>query len=59
MINIPKKGWIYIAIIENTSICISMYFLVLFYHAVADELRPFRPIPKFLCIKAIILFAFW
>src|SRR5689334_7478920 len=54
-----KKGYIYIAFLENMSITISMYFLVLFYHSIQEELAPFRPIAKFLCIKAIILFSFW
>jgi len=55
----PSGGYLYICIIDNISICTSMYFLVLFYHSVSEELKPFRPIPKFLCIKAIIAFAFW
>ena len=36
-----------------------MYTLVLFYMVTKEELLPFNPIPKFLCIKAVILFAFW
>ena len=36
-----------------------MYFLVLFYMSVKEELAPIKPVPKFLCIKAIIFFSFW
>jgi hypothetical protein len=48
-----------VVVIQNVCITLAMYALVLFYHAVAKELQPFKPIPKFLCIKAIIGFAFW
>jgi len=36
-----------------------MYFLILFYHVVQKELKPFNPVSKFLCIKIVIMFAFW
>lgn len=55
----PKYGYLYVTIIDNTSITIALYFLVVFYMPIADELKPFRVIPKFLCIKTVIFFAFW
>jgi len=53
------SGYLYIMIVDNISVTLAMYMLVLFYHVTKDELRPFKPVPKFLCIKAVILFAFW
>jgi len=32
---------------------------VLFYVAVQEELEQFKPIPKFLAIKAVVFFTFW
>jgi len=55
----PTAAYLYITIVDNVSITISLYFLVLFYEATKDILKPFKPISKFLCIKAVIFFAFW
>jgi len=55
----PHFGYLYLTVIDNISITISMYFLVLFYLSTKEELTPFHAIPKFLCIKAIIFFSFW
>jgi hypothetical protein len=52
-------GYLWILLINNVSVTISMYFLVLFYHVTAEELEEFNPLPKFLCIKAVILLAWW
>jgi len=54
-----KMGFVYIAFIDNLSITLAMYFLVLFYQATKEELVLINPVPKFLCIKAIIMFSFW
>jgi len=54
-----KSGFLYVTILNNISITISLYFLLLFYSIVREDLEPFKPWKKFLCIKAIIFFAFW
>eukprot|EP01137_Pigoraptor_chileana_P014250 Opistho-2@68651 len=54
-----SKGWGYIAIVDNTSISIAFYCLAIFYVSVKDQLAPFKPVPKFMCVKAIIFFSFW
>jgi len=45
--------------IENVSVTLALYYLVLFYIVAHDPLQPFRPIAKFLCVKMIIFFTFW
>ncbi|XP_050039008.1 transmembrane protein 184C [Dermacentor andersoni] len=49
----------YIVVINNISQFIAMYSLVLFYKAYRTELTPMSPIPKFLCIKAVVFFSFF
>ena len=53
------SAYLYMIIVDNISVTLAMYALILFYTVTSDELHPFNPIPKFLCIKAVILFAFW
>lgn len=48
----------YLVAINNVSQCTAMYCLVLFYMANRAELAPMKPLPKFLCIKAVIFFSF-
>ncbi|KYQ99696.1 transmembrane protein [Tieghemostelium lacteum] len=55
----PTKGYMWLTIVENISVSLSLYFLVLYYQAMKDDLKPFKPLGKFLCIKSIIFFSFW
>ncbi|CCM05294.1 uncharacterized protein FIBRA_07508 [Fibroporia radiculosa] len=54
-----NSGYLYVSIVYNTSICLSLYCLAIFWMCVNDDLRPFRPMPKFLCVKGILFFSFW
>ena len=49
----------YVSAVNNISISISLYCLALFYIATEEKLRPFRPLSKFLCIKAVLFCTFW
>ncbi|KAJ9671738.1 hypothetical protein PVL29_025444 [Vitis rotundifolia] len=46
-------------IILNISVSVALYSLVLFYHVFAKELKPHKPLAKFLCVKGIVFFCFW
>ncbi|QRV78155.1 Organic solute transporter Ostalpha [Ceratobasidium sp. AG-Ba] len=52
-------GYLYVSIIYNASICLSLYCLAMFWVCVSADLKPFRPMPKFLCVKGILFFSFW
>jgi len=55
----PTTGYLYIIILDNISITLALYFLVMFYESSSDILAPYKPIMKFICVKAVIFFAFW
>lgn len=52
-------GYLYITIIYNVSVSLSLYALFLFFSATSDLLRPFEPVLKFLTIKSVIFLSFW
>ncbi|KAJ4483860.1 DUF300 domain-containing protein [Lentinula aciculospora] len=54
-----NSGYLYVSVIYNISICLSLYCLAMFWICVNDDLKPFRPMPKFLCVKGILFFSFW
>ncbi|ODO09217.1 hypothetical protein I350_02817 [Cryptococcus amylolentus CBS 6273] len=53
------SGYTYVSVVYNISICLSLYCLAMFWVAVNKDLKPFRPVPKFLCVKGILFFSFW
>lgn len=53
------SGYLWSGIIYNISITISLYALAMFWVCMAQDLAPFRPMPKFLCIKLIIFASYW
>jgi len=56
---LPWYGYVYITVIGLGSVLLSMYFLVWFYFTTEEELRPYSPVAKFICLKAILFFSFW
>jgi hypothetical protein len=53
------SGYFWTGLIYNISICWSLYDLALFWVCMSADLQPFRPMPKFLCIKGIIFASWW
>ncbi|GAA49287.1 transmembrane protein 184A [Clonorchis sinensis] len=55
----PNSGYLYLFLINNFTVTLALYGLLLFYFATRDQLRPFKPLLKFATMKAIIFFSFW
>lgn len=53
------SGYFWSGIIYNISVTVSLYSLGLFWVCMHQDLKPFRPVPKFLCIKLIIFASYW
>lgn len=53
------SGYAWTGLIYNVSIAWSLYDLALFWICMSTDLQPFRPMPKFLCIKGIIFASWW
>lgn len=49
----------YLTMIDNITVSVSLYFLVLLYQAIAHDLVSWKPLPKFLCVKGIIFATYW
>ena len=52
----------YICFLQNLSVMYALYCLVMLYQAVEQELRypiNWRPLGKFLCVKAVVFFCWW
>jgi hypothetical protein len=54
-----EDGYLYILILNNISFTFALYGLGMFLIATEELLEPFRPVPKFLCIKGVIFFCYW
>jgi hypothetical protein len=54
-----SSGYFWSGLIYNISISISLYALAMFWVCMSQDLQPFRPMPKFLCIKGIIFASYW
>ncbi|KAG9019517.1 hypothetical protein FRB90_001179 [Tulasnella sp. 427] len=54
-----SSGYLWVSIIYNVSICVALYCLAIFWVCINEDIKPFRPMPKFLCVKGILFFSFW
>ncbi|KAH6629452.1 organic solute transporter Ostalpha-domain-containing protein [Boeremia exigua] len=54
-----SSGYFWESFIYNVSITVCLYALAMFWVCMTDDLKPFRPMPKFLCIKGIIFASYW
>lgn len=54
-----SSGYFWSSIIYNISITVCLYALAMFWVCMTEDLQPFRPMPKFLCIKGIIFASYW
>ncbi|XP_028332724.1 transmembrane protein 184ba [Gouania willdenowi] len=52
-------GYLYVTIIYNISVSLSLYALFLFYFATRDLLSPYSPVLKFFMVKSVIFLSFW
>lgn len=53
------SGYFWTGLVYNISITVSLYALAMFWVCMSQDLQPFRPMPKFLCIKLIIFASYW
>lgn len=54
-----SSSYFWLLLLYNASVCTAMYCLVLFYMQCSKDLLPYRPMPKFICVKSIIFLTFW
>ncbi|OLL26551.1 Transmembrane protein 184 [Neolecta irregularis DAH-3] len=53
------SGYLWSGLLYNASVTISLYSLALFWVCENQDLKPFRPMPKFLNIKLVIFASYW
>jgi hypothetical protein len=53
------SSYLWLSLIYNVSVCTALYCLVMFYQQCSKDLKPYRPVPKFICVKGIIFVTFW
>lgn len=53
------SGYFWSGLIYNVSMTVCLYSLGLFWVCMHQDLTPFRPVPKFLCVKLIVFASYW
>ncbi|EMG50447.1 hypothetical protein G210_4229 [Candida maltosa Xu316] len=54
-----RSVYFWLTLIYNVSVSLSLYCLAIFWKILYDDLKPFKPIGKFLCVKLIIFASYW
>lgn len=54
-----KSIYLWMTVIYNASVTLSLYSLAIFWKILWDDLKPFKPVGKFLCVKLIIFASYW
>jgi hypothetical protein len=54
-----SSGYFWSGLIYNVSVSVSLYSLALFWVCMHHDLVPFRPWPKFLCVKLVVFASYW
>jgi len=54
----PSQGYMWVTIAEGLSLSLCIWAMLVFYHVLHDDLKPIKPLPKFICVKAIVILAF-
>ncbi|TID14459.1 hypothetical protein CANINC_004747 [Pichia inconspicua] len=54
-----KSIFVWLGLLYNLSVTISLYSLAMFWKCLYTELAPFNPWRKFLCVKLIIFASYW
>ncbi|ODQ52260.1 DUF300-domain-containing protein [Saitoella complicata NRRL Y-17804] len=55
----PVFSHIWVLTIDSISVSIAMMAVIEFAYEMTEELKPYNPVGKLLCIKMIIFFVFW
>lgn len=55
----PRYAHVWVAGFEAISVMVAMYCMAQFYFQLKQDLAPYQPFLKFLCIKLVIFFCFW
>jgi hypothetical protein len=55
----PARGYIWITVVVNISMTLSLYYLLLFYDTISFEIEIYNPLYKLLAIKVLLFFLFW
>ena len=56
-----SKSYLWIMLLNNSSVTLALYYLIYFYHASLPcaPLQKGKPLAKFLAVKAVVFFCFW